>query len=241
MKTITAIVVRTIAFCSQNAWAVIAAGLLLAIASSWYAAAHFKMTTNMADLISNDIPWRQREAALEKAFPHFQTIDAVINAPTPELADEATAALRQRLSQQKSTFPSIQDPAGGPFFAQNGLLFLDTKNLAERMSTLTQASRLIQVLAGDSSLRGVIQALQFGLLGVQGGRITLDAMTWPLTLAANTVEQVNAGKPASFSWRDMVQGRASSASERRKFLDIRGILDYSELEPGLKATNAIRK
>jgi uncharacterized protein len=241
MKTITSIVVRTIAFCSQNAWLVIAAGLLLAIASSWYAAAHFKMTTNMADLISNDIPWRQREAALEKAFPHFQTIDAVINAPTPELADEATAALRQRLSQQKATFPSIQDPAGGPFFAQNGLLFLDTKNLAERMSTLTQASRLIQVLAGDPSLRGVIQALQFGLLGVQGGRITLDAMTWPLTLAANTVEQVNAGKPASFSWKDLGQGKASTPDQLLRFLTIQATLDYSALEPGLRASSAIRK
>jgi hopanoid biosynthesis associated RND transporter like protein HpnN len=241
MKTITAIVVRTIAFCSQNAWAVIAAGLLLAIASSWYAAAHFKMTTNMADLISNDIPWRQREAALEKAFPHFQTIAAVINAPTPELADEATTALRQRLSQQKTTFLSIEDPAGGPFFAQNGLLFLDTKDLATRMSTLTQASRLIQVLAGDPSLRGVIQALQFGLLGVQGGRITLDAMTLPMTLAADTVEQVNAGKPASFSWKSLGQGKPSTPDQLLRFLTIQAALDYSALEPGLRASNAIRQ
>ena len=241
MKTITAIVVRTIAFCSQNAWAVIAAGLLLAIASSWYAAAHFKMTTNMADLISNDIPWRQREAALEKAFPHFQTIAAVINAPTPELADEATTALRQRLSQQKETFLSIEDPAGGPFFAQNGLLFLDTKDLATRMSTLTQASRLIQVLAGDPSLRGVIQALQFGLLGVQGGRITLDAMTLPMTLAADTVEQVNAGKPASFSWKSLGQGKPSTPDQLLRFLTIQAALDYSALEPGLRASNAIRQ
>jgi hypothetical protein len=87
----------------------------------------------------------------------------------------------------------------------------------------------------------VIQALQFGLLGVQGGRITLDAMTWPMTLGADAIEKVNAGQPATFSWRDMVQGRAATPSERRKFLNIQGILDYSELEPGLKATDAIRK
>src|SRR6185437_374989 len=191
-----------------------------------------KMTTNMADLISNDIPWREREAALEKAFPHFQTIAAVINAPTPELADEATTALRQRLSQQKTTFLSIEDPAGGPFFAQNGLLFLDTKDLATRMSTLTQASRLIQVLAGDPSLRGVIQALQFGLLGVQGGRMTLDA---------DTVEQVNAGKPASFSWKSLGQGKPSTPDQLLRFLTIQAALDYSALEPGLRASNAIRQ
>ena len=57
----------------------------------------------------------------------------MIDAPTPELIDEATTALGQRLSQQKDEFRSIEEPAGGPFFAQNGLLFLDTKDLATRM------------------------------------------------------------------------------------------------------------
>jgi len=241
MKTITAAIVRAIAFCWKYAWPVVALGLLLAVASSWYAATHFKMTTNMTDLISNDIPWRKREAVLEKAFPHFQTIDAVINAPTQELADQATAALVQRLSQQKTMFLSVEDPAGGAFFAQNGLLFLNTKDLAARTAMLTQASRLIQVLAGDPSLRGVLQALQFGLLGVQGGRITLDAMTWPMTLAADTLEKVNAGKPASFSWQDLVQGTASKPDQLLRFLIIRAVLDYSALEPGQRASTAIRE
>jgi uncharacterized protein len=241
MKTITDLVVRAIAFCSKNAWQVIFAALLLALVSSWYAATHFKMTTNLTDLISSHLPWREREALLEKAFPHFQTIVAVINAPTPELADQATGALVQRLSQQKDMFHEIEEPAGGPFFAQNGLLFLNADDLAKRMTLLTQATRLIQVLAGDPSLRGVMQALQFGLLGVQGGRISLDAMAWPMTLGANTIEKVNAGQPATFSWRDLVAGRASRPDELRRFLEIRASLDYSALEPGLKASDAIRQ
>ena len=144
------------------------------------------MTTDVNQLISPNIPWRQREAAFEKAFPQFELIVAVIDAPTPELVDEATNALVQRLSQQKDLFHSIQQPKGGSFFAQNGLLFETTSDLAPQMKVLTQAQRLVQVLAGDPSLRGVIQALQFGLLGVQGGQLTLDNMTWPMTLAANT-------------------------------------------------------
>jgi uncharacterized protein len=241
MKTITAIVVRAIAFCWTNAWPVIAAGVLLAVASSWYASTHFKMTTNLSQLISGHTPWREREAALEKAFPHFQTIVAVIDAPTPELVDEATGVLVQRLSQQKSMFRSIEDPAGGPFFAKNGLLFLSTKDLAARTSMLMQATRLLQVLTGDPSLRGALQALQFGLLGVQGGRITLDAMTRPMTLAADTIEKVNAGRPASFSWRELVQGSAPKPDELLRFLTIRAALDFSALEPGLKASDAIRQ
>ena len=241
MKTITALVVRAIDFCVHFAWPVIGVALVLTVASSWYAATHFSMTTDINKLISTDIPWRQREMAFETAFPQYELIVAVIEAPTPELVAEASDALTARLSQRKDLFRSIQQPQGGAFFAQNGFLFESTDELGPQLKNLTQAQRLVQVLAGDPSLRGVIQALQFGLLGVQGGRITLDNMTWPMTLGADAIEKVNAGQPATFSWRDMVQGRASTPSERRKFLNIQGILDYSELEPGLKATDAIRK
>ncbi len=241
MKTITALVVRAIDFCVHYAWPVIGLALVLTIASSWYAATHFSMTTDINKLISTDIPWRKRELLFEKAFPQYQLIVAVIEAPTPELVAEASDALTARLSQRKDLFSSVQQPQGGAFFAQNGFLFESMDQLEPQLKNLTQAQRLVQVLAGDPSLRGVIQALQFGLLGVQGGRITLDAMTWPMTLGADAIEKVNAGQPATFSWRDMVQGRAATPSERRKFLNIQGILDYSELEPGLKATDAIRK
>jgi len=241
MKTITALVVRAIDFCAQYAWPVIAAAILLMLVSSWYAATHFAMTTDVNQLISPNIPWRQREAAFEKAFPQFETIVAVIDAPTPELVDEATDALVQRMSQQKTLFRSIEQLQGGNFFAQNGLLFEKTSDLGPQMKMLTQAQRLVQVLAGDPSLRGVIQALQFGLLGVQGGQITLDNMTWPMTLAAGAIEKVNAGQPASFSWHELVQGRASKPDELLRFLQIRATLDYSELEPGKHATDAIRQ
>src|ERR1700685_1478457 len=241
MKTITALVVRAIDFCVHHAWPVIGLALLLTIASSWYAATHFSMTTDINKLIYTDIPWRKRELLFEKAFPQYELIVAVIEAPTPELVAEASDALTARLSQRKDLFSSVQQPQGGAFFAQNGFLFESMDQLEPQLKNLTQAQRLVQVLAGDPSLRGVIQALQFGLLGVQGGRITLDAMTWPMTLGAAAIEKVNAGQPATFSWRDMVQGRAATSSERRKFLNIQGILDYSELEPGLKATDAIRK
>jgi hopanoid biosynthesis associated RND transporter like protein HpnN len=241
MKIITALVVRAIQFCAQHAWPVIGFSLLLCVLSSWYAATHFAMTTDINQLISPNIPWRQREAAMEKAFPQFELIVAVVNAPTPELVEAASAALADRLLQQKDLFRSVQQPKGGSFFAQNGLLFESTEDLKQQMGMLTQAERLVQVLAGDPSLRGVIQTLQFGLLGVQGGQITLDAMTWPMTLGAETIEKVNAGQPATFSWHELVQGAASKPDDLLRFLEIRATLDYSELEPGKRASDAIRK
>jgi hopanoid biosynthesis associated RND transporter like protein HpnN len=241
MKSITAFVVRTISFCGKNAVTVICLSLVLAGVSTWYAATHFALTTDINKLISPNIDWRQREARFEKAFPQFELIVAVVDAPTPELVDAATNALVGKLQEQQSLFHSIEQPKGGPFFAQNGLLFEDVKDLEPQMKALTQAQRLVQVLAGDPSLRGVIQALQFGLLGVQGGQITLDNMQWPMNLGADALGKVNAGQPAAFSWHEMVEGHAATSSERLRFLEIRATLDYSELEPGHRASEAIRK
>jgi hypothetical protein len=241
MKTITAFVVRTIGFCIHYAWWVIAGAIIISVLSGWYSAAHFSVTTDINQLISGNSPGRQREQAFEKAFPQFDVIIAVIDAPTPELVQEATAALVTRLSPQKNFFRSIEAPQGGSFFAQNGLLFESPEQLEPQMTMFAQAQRLVQMLASDPSLRGVIRTLQFGLLGVQSGKLTLDNMVWPLTLAANTLDQVNANKPASFSWQVLVQNHEPKSSDLMRFLKIQAVLDYSELEPGLKASDAIRQ
>jgi hopanoid biosynthesis associated RND transporter like protein HpnN len=241
MKTLTAFVVRTIRLCTRYAWWVIAGAIVLTILCSWYAATHFSLTTDINQLISTNSIWRQRELAFEKAFPQYQTIIAVVDAPTAEFADEATAALIGRLSQQKDLFRSIEEPQGGSFFAQHGLLFESAEQLAPQMKMLTQAERLLQNLASDPSLGGVIRGLQFGLIGVQGGQITLDQMTWAMTLAADTLDQVNANRPASFSWHALAQGQVPKPNDLRRFLRVRAVLDFTALEPGLKASDAIRR
>ena len=71
MKTITAFVVRAIGFCIHYPRWVIAAAIVLALVSAWYAATHFSMTTDINQLISSNSPGRQRELAFEKAFPQF--------------------------------------------------------------------------------------------------------------------------------------------------------------------------
>jgi uncharacterized protein len=241
MKPITNSVVRTIAFCIHYSRWVIAVALLCAALAGWYSVTHFSLTTDINQLISGSSPARQRELALEAAFPQFDTIIAVVNAPTPELVQEAARLLADRLSREKNYFRSVEEPGGGAFFAQNGLLFEPTDQLQQQMTMLTQAKPLVGVLAADPNLRGVIRSLQYGLLGVQGGKIKLDDMQWPMTEAADTLAQINAGKPAIFSWQGLVEGHAPASSERLRFLKITAVLDYSELQPGLKASEAIRQ
>src|SRR5260370_23315207 len=117
-------IVHIFDYCCRYAAKTIGIGVLLGLVTGIYAARHFAIDTDVNKLISKELPWRQREVAFEKSFPpKEETILAIIDAPTSELATQATTALIQKLAPQKDHFHSILEAGGGPFFAKNGLLF----------------------------------------------------------------------------------------------------------------------
>src|ERR1043165_452331 len=238
-SAIVAIVTR----CTHHAWAVIIVASLFAIASGVYAAKHFGINTDINTLISQDLPWRQRELAFEKAFPqHLRSILIVVDGPTPELTSEATNALVERLQNNNELFQSVAQPGGGPFFRKNGLLFLPVEETEKITGQLTQAEPLISPLATEPRLRGLIEVLQVGLTGVELEKITLDGMLRPLTATADTVDAVMANKPVHFSWQELLAGgEGGDANSKRKFIDVQPKLDFTALQPGEAPTRAIRQ
>ena len=236
-------IVSVVTRCTRHAWLTIIVSTLLGIASAIYAAQHFGINTDINTLISPDLPWRQRELAFEKAFPqHLRSILVVVEAPTPELTTQSTAALFDKLSSNKELFQAISQPGGGEFFRRNGLLFLPVAETEKVAGQLRQAEPLIAQLATDPSLRGLVEVLQMGLTGVELEKITLDAMERSLTATANTVESVLANKPTHFSWHEMLaDGAHQDTNSKRKFIDIQPKLDFTALEPGRAATDAIRQ
>src|ERR1700738_3050853 len=144
-------IVTIVDFCTRYAAQIIGIAALLGLAAAAYAGAHFAIDADVNKLISKDLPWRQREVAFEKSFPpKEETILAVIDAPTSELATQATAALIQKLSDRKDLFHSIMEAGGGPFFQKNGLLFLPTPEVVEITKKLGGKKPILQALAHDS-------------------------------------------------------------------------------------------
>ena len=183
--------------CTRVAWFIIALAAVLALVSGIYGARHFAIDTDINRLISPDLPWRQQELAFSRAFPQQTgTIFAVLDAPTFELASQASTALTKRLSGQQDLFRSVDEPQNSLLFVRDGLLFLPPDELERSLGALTQAQPLLQTLVTDPSLRGLQQALSLGLTGVQVKQITLDAVTHMLSMAAITLENVLAGGPS---------------------------------------------
>jgi hopanoid biosynthesis associated RND transporter like protein HpnN len=237
---LTKIVVSIVKACTRFAPFVLALSLLLSVAGSYYAARHFAINTDINTLISPDLDWRKRDIQFEQAFDREKLILAVVEAPTPELAGAAANALAEKLKTDTRNFEAVQPLGSGEFFARNGLLFLPTEEVARTTAQLEAAAPLIEIMAGDPSIRGLTGALETGLAGVKRGQANLDNAAKPFTYISETVEKVLAKQDATFSWRELVSPKPLTDADKRSFIEIKPIIDYQALEPGKNATDAIR-
>jgi hypothetical protein len=219
----------------------VAIGLLIMVASTFYAGAHFRINSDIDALLPGNVEWRKSELALENAFRRFELIEVLVEAPTPELVGAAAADLTQALAKETGKFQAVENVSGAEFFARNGLLFLPAPDLERTLDGLVQGEPLIQDLASDRSLRGLIAGLEDALLGLQNNKLKLDDFARPLTLVSDTLDNVLAGRPASFSWRALAEGKPAAANELRGFIEVRPKLDFSSLQPGHEAIDAIHR
>ncbi len=220
---------------------VVLTALLAMLAAALYSATHFAMTTDTAALISPDVEWRKQEAAANAAFPQFRDASlVVIDATTPEAAEAAAATLTEAMIADTAHFRSARRPDGGGFFATHGLLFGSEAEVRAATGSLIEAQPLLGPLATDPSMRGIAGALDSILLGVERGDTQLSALDKPVGRLANTIEASLAGRPAQFSWQQLVGGGTSAlAAPTRRLILFQPVLDFTALKPGEKATEAI--
>ncbi len=236
-----ALISRIVAASCLRPWTILAGVAALCVWAAVYTAANFAMTTDTAQLISAKTAWRQREAAVDKAFPQGDgQIVVVIDGATPEIAETSAAALADKLAGRKDIASGVQRPDGGPFFAQNGLLFLSRQEVSDTTSQLITAQPVLGPLAADPSLRGIADGVSTLMLGVKGGQTNLNALDPMLKGLADAIEKTESGRSVFFSWEALMsgQGKASIAPKRRIVL-VQARLDFGALEPGAKAEDAI--
>src|SRR2546430_17560452 len=62
-------IVTVVDYCTRYAAQVIGIAAVLGVATAIYAGGHFAIDADGNKLISKELPWRQREVAVEKTFP----------------------------------------------------------------------------------------------------------------------------------------------------------------------------
>ncbi len=226
----------------RMAMGVVLLAFVATLGLGYYVATHIAIDTDVAKLISDRLPWRQRDADFDRAFPQFTDLTAVvIDAATPDQADEAAVTLAERLAPRQELFRSVRVPDGDEFFRRNGLLFLPKDEVAAITEQMIQAQPFIGTLAADPSLRGLVQTLGLALEGVERGEADLEALRRPLGGIGASVASALAGASDRLSWQSLLTGRAPDPSERRRFVLAQPVLDFTQLAPGGEASAAMRQ
>ncbi len=221
--------------------ALIAVATIVTILSAIHVARHFAIDTDSAKLISANVPWRQRGAAFDAAFPaRTDLIAIVVDGATTDVAERASATLAAKLAMRPDLFRVVRRPDGGPFFDRNGLLFLDLDEVRRTTEQLVASQAVIGTLAADPSVRGLVDTLRLALEGVRRKDTTFDVLAPGLAALAKTLDGVVAGRPAPLSWQSMLGGDATSPRALRRFVLVQPVLDYHALEPGARASAFIR-
>ena len=172
---LTSFVVSIVKTCTRFAPFTVLLALILAVGAGYYTARNFAINTDINTLISPDLDWRKRDQAFEKAFDQDRMILAVVDAPSPEFASAAAAELLKKLAPDTRNFDSVRSLDSGEFFEKNGLLFLPKEEVAQLTGQFESAAPLIEIMAGDPSLRGLTGALETALAGVKRGQFKLDS------------------------------------------------------------------
>ena len=130
---------------------------------------------------------------------------AVVEGATPERVEQATADLAAALRADQEHFAAVDHPAGEPFFARHGLLYLDPDELADLGDRLAAAQPLLATLAADPSLRGLAAFVELAQAEGDASGALPEELDRLLGQMAEAVAAQLAGRPGEVSWRQALQ------------------------------------
>ncbi|GAC1612572.1 MAG: MMPL family transporter [Novosphingobium sp.] len=226
----------------RRPWLTVALAVGLAVLAMFYTAGHLAMTTDTAELISPKVDWRVHERAMDEAFPQLRDATlVVVDARTPELAEDGAARLAAEMTADTRHFRSVRRPDGGDFFAREGLLFASQAEVRDTTAALIKAQPLLGSLAADPSLRGVASAVGTMLDGVDNGSASFVQTAAPMRALADATGDTLAGKPVYFSWQRLFAGDGAKtlAPPTRRLILTRPVLDFGSITPGADAVDAV--
>jgi hopanoid biosynthesis associated RND transporter like protein HpnN len=193
-------------------------------------------------MFSDDLPFVQQRRDFNRAFPSLvDPIVVVVDGATVDLASDAATALVHRLEGDPSRFASVYQPGGGAFFERNGLLYLSVDELEELVDNLFAMQPYLAELSRDASLRGFLSLLTEAVDAVERGELEGLNLADVLDRVTAAVEARLEGRMRRLSWADVILGRESTPSDRRRFLLVEPRVDFEHLQPAERTLDGLEQ
>ncbi|MDH5748913.1 MAG: MMPL family transporter [Rhodospirillales bacterium] len=229
----------------RSAWLVILLSVLSTVAAVYYVVGNFSVNTSTEDMLSPDLPFRKNAKAVSQAFPQYSdNIAIVIDAQTPDLAEDAASIFADRLRARPEVFGEVFDLQGSPFFRKHGLLYLDTDELFELSNTLAEAQPFLGVLWRDPTLRGLLEMLSKAIdIALEDkGKAPVEIGT-VLDAISDVVTAQKEGRFSHLSWQDLMSGKSDGKEQKpgRRVIEIKPPLDFGSLQPAGDVIGSLRR
>ena len=233
--------------------AVLVAVFALAFFAVRYSADNLSMNTDTEHMLSGELAWRKLDQEYEKLFPQYDNnILIVVEAATPDQAQDAAALLYQRLKQEQALFKFVYYPNALSVFRESGLLYLDAAELQDLSDNLAEVQPFLARLARDPSLRGLFEVLADALDALEDGeQIDINPV---LTRVNAALEALRDNRPYRLSWQELMSGDTrdepgetalpggdAGDTPYREFIVLQPKLDYGGFFPATPAIDKIHQ
>ena len=236
------IVERSVAWAVDHAKLVVALALALTIAAVLYTARTLTMDTDTARMINAALPWKQQMAQINAAFPqNVGLLVVMVDGKTPDATEDAAAALFARMQERTDLFDTVRRADGGSFFDRYGMMLLPTEDLQQTANSVIRAQPFIASLAADPSLRGLFDVLSLAMEGVARNATDFASLERPLSAISESLSSALTGNETPLCWRCLMIDRPVDPRELRKLILAQPKRDFQALQPGAKATAAVRE
>jgi hopanoid biosynthesis associated RND transporter like protein HpnN len=206
----------------------------------YYAATGLGVNTDTAAMISPTAAFRRNYDIYKAAFPQeADAIIAVVGAGSDDAADAAAADLAARLASEPERFKGVFRPDGGAFFARNGLLYLDTDQLARLGDDLATAAPFLADLAAEPHLARLLITLG-DALAANKEDVPAQSLRRVFAALEEVAQARRQGRPVSFSWLSL-SGVDEEDGDPRYLVLLEPVLDFASLAPGKAALEEVRR
>lgn len=211
----------------------------LAALSLNYAAGHLGINTDTANMISAELPWRRNFIEYRESFAiRDQNIVVVVDAPTPDVADDFAVRLAGALRAEPELFESVFLAGEGEFFERNGLLYLPIEELEALSDRLVAAQPLLGLVTERFSGAAVVELAGQAVerTDLPTGSAELETL---LDELRDTLDASRSSVRAPIDWSALFVPPTDSST--RRMLLVRPALDFSRVQPARPAIERVRR
>jgi len=237
---------------SRHPVPIILAILSATAALGGYAASNLGLNSDTGSMFSEDLPWRRADLEYDAEFPQLRNeVLVVIDGPTTETAEMAQRRLADHLRGRPDLFFHVHAPLGDEFFQRNGLLYMETGQLAQLRDNLLEFGDDLTSLEADPTAAGLLDLLLDAPRDGQPGSREFVA-SGPESVRDSVLLRIVAEVGAAFQaqmhrqsydlpWREILTGKEAGPAERRRFILFNPRLDHHSALPAGAAMDELRR